>query len=129
MPRFFFDFRQGEECCEDTDGTEFATVEQAYLEAVKAAQDMWSELLRKRQDPRRCLFEVRSVRRELLFILPFQEVTDSCRDRAVPQVRPSFDELARVAHRTRKVSEEFVQTLHSVRQTLEESQALVRAEI
>ena len=42
MPRFFFDFRQGDERCADAQGTEFADVEQAYLEAFTAAQDMWA---------------------------------------------------------------------------------------
>ena len=84
MQRFFFDFCQGTERCPDAEGTEFANVEQAYLEAFKAAQDMWSEFLRQRQDPRRCVFEVRNDQRELLFALPFHEVMDSCRDREPP---------------------------------------------
>jgi len=56
-------------------------VEQAYLEAFKGAQDMWSELLRQRRDPRHCAFEVRDEQRDLLFVLPFQEVIESCDNR------------------------------------------------
>lgn len=81
MPRFFFDFRQGCERIADTRGIEFADVEEAYLESFRAAQDMWSELLKQRRDPRRCSFEVRSQQDEPLFVLPFQEVLDSCIDR------------------------------------------------
>jgi uncharacterized protein DUF6894 len=81
MPWYFFDFRQGQDHCAGEQSIEFANVEQAYLEAFKAAEDMWSELLRQRRDPRRCVFEVRDERRELLFVLPFQEVIESCRDR------------------------------------------------
>ena len=63
------------------EGAEFADVEQAYLEAFEGAQDMWSELLRQRRDPRQCAFEVRNERRDLLFVLPFMEVIESCEDR------------------------------------------------
>jgi hypothetical protein len=88
MPRFFFDFRQGQDHCADEQGTEFTSAEQAYLEAFKAAQDMWSELLRQRRDPTQCVFEVRDERRELLFVLPFQEVIESCQNsKDVPMQR------------------------------------------
>lgn len=129
MPRFFSDFRQGTDRCADAEGTEFANVEQAYLEAFKGAQDMWGELLRQRQDPRRCLFEVRNSRRELLFVLPFQEVMDSCVDRTAPPITTTFEGVAHLANRTKRVSDEFIETLHSVRRTLEESRALVKAKI
>ena len=39
---------------------------------------MWSELLRQRRDPRQCAFEVRNEQRDLLFVLMFQEVIESC---------------------------------------------------
>jgi len=81
MARFFFDFRQAGKYTRDLEGIEFAGVEQAYLEAFKAAQDMWSELLKQRRDPRRCVFEVRGGSGEILFVLPFQEVVDCCTDR------------------------------------------------
>jgi hypothetical protein len=78
MAHYFFDFREGSDCCADAQGTEFANVEQAYLEAFTGAQDMWSELLRQRRDPRQCAFEVRNEQRDLLFVLMFQEVIESC---------------------------------------------------
>jgi hypothetical protein len=84
MPRYFFDFRQGTQCSPDSHGADFATVEDAYLEGIKGIQDMWGDLLRKRQDPRRCRFEVRNEQRELLFVLPFQEALDCCLDRQHP---------------------------------------------
>ena len=87
MPRFFFDFHQGADRRPDTEGIEFASVEQAYLEAVRAVQDMWSEFLRQRQDPRRCVFEICNDQHELLLVLPFREVMDSCTDRTVPLMR------------------------------------------
>lgn len=129
MARFFFDFRQGSNRSHDAEGLEFAHVEQAYLEAVRAAQDMWAELLRKRQDPRRCIFEVRNEKRELLFILPFQEVLDSCLDRKCLPIQTVFDNVADSAHRTRRVSAEFIETLHAVQKTLTQSRALLKVKI
>ena len=129
MQRFFFDFRQGAERSLDAEGAEFASVEQAYLEAFSAAQDMWSEFLRQRQDPRRCSFEVRNAQRELLFVLPFHEVMDSCKDREVPALHTSFEQVTRAAERTRQVNAEFMHQLHLVRAALEQSRALLRAKV
>ena len=81
MPRFYFDFCQGNDRIPDAEGTELANAEQAYLEAFNGASDLWGDLLKQRQDPRRCRFEVRSEEGDLLFILPFQEVLDSCQNR------------------------------------------------
>jgi hypothetical protein len=83
MHRFYFDFRQGSEVVPDEEGCELASAEDAYLEAFKAAQEMWGALLAERSDPRRCAFDVRDAYGHLLFVLPFQELLDSCRDGAV----------------------------------------------
>jgi hypothetical protein len=129
MPRYFFDFCQGPDRCADADGTEFANVEQAYLEAFRGAQDMWSELLRQRRDPRRCTFEVRNRDRELLFVLPFQEVIDSCHDRQFAPVRQNLEKAALALNHTRRVSEQFTEALQAVHKTLAESRALLRAKV
>ena len=80
MSRFYFDFAQGILQERDSAGVELDNVEQAYLEAFSAAQDMWSELLKQRHDPRQCSFEVRGETGGCLFVLPFQEVLESCND-------------------------------------------------
>ena len=82
MPRFFFDFVQADRRTPDSEGVELAGVDQAYLEVFRTAQEMWSELLKQRRDPRRCSFEVRNGAGEILLIFPFQEVVDSCTDRS-----------------------------------------------
>lgn len=129
MPRFFFDFRQGAEICPDAEGTEFAHVEQAYLESFRAAQDMWGELLRQRRDPRRCLFEVRNGKRELLFVLPFMEVIESCTDRQQNPIRFNIEQATHAIAHSKRINEEFVRTLQAVRRTLEASRDLVRVEM
>jgi hypothetical protein len=129
MTRYFFDFRQGALCCPDTEGAEFPHVEQAYLEAFKAVQDMWTELLRKRQDPRRCVFEVRNEKGELLFVLPFQEVLDSCLDRQRVPVQNTLESAIESASRTKRVSDEFIEALHEVQKTLAHSRALLKVDV
>lgn len=129
MPRYFFDFRQGPDNCPDAEGSEFANVEKAYLEAFRAAQDMWSELLRQRRDPRRCVFEVRNGQRDLLFVLPFEEVMESCRDRAYPPVQQSIEKAALTLNHTRRVSEQFLKELSAVHKTLQESRALLQVKV
>ncbi len=127
MPLFFFDFRQGDEHVPDTEGIAFASTEDAYLEAVEAAQEMWGDLLRNRRDPRRCLFEVRDANRELLFILPFQELIDSCRDRRRPA--PNVDRATATAKattgRAKAANDAFQRILFDLRRTLAESRALL----
>jgi hypothetical protein len=87
---------------------------------------MWSELLRKRQDPRRCFFEVRNAEREILFVLPFQEVMDSCQDRALPPIHTMFEKVAASAQRTKRMTVEFQETLHAVKNTLADSRSLLQ---
>lgn len=58
--------------------------EHAYLEAYEAAAEMWGELLRKRNDPRRCAFDIRDPGGNVLFELSFTEVLDGCNDRSDP---------------------------------------------
>jgi hypothetical protein len=78
MARYFFHFRQGTSVSADDVGSDFPTVEDAYLSAVQAAQDMWRELLMKREDPLECSFEVVDQRGNEVFTLPFSEVLDAC---------------------------------------------------
>src|SRR5262249_43404767 len=76
---FYFNFRQGTSYSNDEEGCELPSVENAYLAAVRAAQDMWSELLVRREDPRACAFVVTDRDRKELFTLPFSEVLEACR--------------------------------------------------
>jgi hypothetical protein len=78
MARYFFNFRQGSTLSQDEEGSDFASVEDAYLSAVQAARDMWRELLIKREDPLECSFEVVDADGKEIFALPFSEVLDAC---------------------------------------------------
>jgi uncharacterized protein DUF6894 len=79
MRKFYFNFRQGQSFCPDEDGCDFASTDEAYLGAFVAAQELWRELLIRREDPRECAFEVTDLRGSALFTLPFSEILDVCR--------------------------------------------------
>jgi uncharacterized protein DUF6894 len=89
MSLFYFNFRQGPSFSIDDEGCQFTSVEDAYLGAVAAAQDMWRELLIRREDPMICAFDVRDEEGHELFTLPFSEVLDACHGRtATPGPQP-----------------------------------------
>lgn len=96
MTRCFFNFRQGSSYFMDHEGIEFDTVEEAYLEAVRAAKDIWSELLNRREDPLLCLFDVRDAKGNELFCLPFAEILESCAGRTPEHKLPALQDS--VAH-------------------------------
>jgi hypothetical protein len=79
MRKFYFNFRQGRSFCPDEEGCDFASTDDAYLGAFAAAQELWRELLIRREDPRECAFEVTDLRGSALFTLPFSEILDVCR--------------------------------------------------
>lgn len=135
MARFFFDFRQGQERVRDPEGTEFANAEEAFLDTVRAAQEMWSEMLQQRRDPRLCAFEVRDEGGNLLFTFPFQEALDSCTDRKPFAIHQTFDQVFATADRAKRVGTEFraelkrmCDTLKESRNLLEESRSLLEVE-
>ena len=80
MARFFFNFRRGETLQFDEEGTEFDTVELAFLAAFEAGRDMWRELMLERSDPATCAFEVSDSAGRSLFHLPFSEIAEVCGD-------------------------------------------------
>jgi hypothetical protein len=130
MSTFYFHFRQGPDLTKDQQGSEFDTVENAYLSAFRAAQDMWRDLLVERQDPRRCSFEVNDTDEQLLFVLPFSEVLDVCTDTGAPKRPTSMQESLRnaLAHqrRAQKVGDEMSDQLDTFRRSVAESMALLR---
>ena len=126
MAKFFFNFRQGAAYQIDDLGCEFASVEEAYLGAFTAAQDMWRELLIKREDPFLCAFEVMDEAGRDLFVLPFGEVLDACRGRTSSSMpvkpHPPFIQQALQSHQSALRSfDEVYSTVAKTRATLRES--------
>ena len=58
MPRFYFHLTKGQEFESDPDGLEFADLEAAYLEAFRAATEIWTEMLGHQQNPLELAFHI-----------------------------------------------------------------------
>ena len=74
MPRFFFNLNSQGNVSIDEVGTEFSSLESAYLDACKAILDIGLEKLRSRQDPAKDSFEIIDENRNVLMEVPFFEV-------------------------------------------------------
>ena len=120
---------------EDEAGAEYDSLEHAYLAAFAGAQEIWAELLPRRQDPRCFTCEIADASGTVLMTLPFSEVLDSCHG---PKWRkdptgPIDSALAKQNNAHEELSDEFRQLLLKCqgqvalsRQTIERSRALVR---
>jgi len=129
MSLYFFNFRQGDAYSIDDQGCEFESVEDAYLGAVKATQEMWLELLVRREDPLLCSFDVSDSRGNDLFTLPFSEVLESCHGRpASAALAPLSTQLARALATRRAANDAVNGVKHAMRQahsTLSETVSLL----
>jgi hypothetical protein len=91
IPHFYFDYFNGnrlEEAAAD-DGLELPDADAAYLEAFRAATEIWGEALHARRNPIRDYFRVRDRTGTVVLELPFAEVLESNRGgplRPPPQV-------------------------------------------
>src|SRR5262249_32175790 len=74
MPRFFFNLNSQGNVSVDEVGTEFSSLESAYLDACQAILDISLEKLRSRQDPAKDSFEIIDENRNVLMQVPFSEV-------------------------------------------------------
>lgn len=74
MPRFFFDFSSDGRVVADDVGTEFPSLEEAYLDACQSALEISFEKLRIRSDPHLDSVEILDARRRPLMQVPFSDV-------------------------------------------------------
>jgi hypothetical protein len=123
MPQFYFDFHGFGGVDRDGMGMEFENVETAYLAAFRAAQEMWSELLIQREDPRRCSFNIRDDQDRVVFVIPFSETLDACFDRSdSPSARSQssrniMKDAERARQDGRRCREEAAAALNSLEET------------
>jgi len=75
MARYFFHLVSPGQFSRDDIGTELPNAEAAYLEACDTALELSYEMLRERQDPSRHTFEITNADGQVVFELPFAEVT------------------------------------------------------
>ena len=97
MPHFFFDLRNGNVLERDELGLDLPDFESAYLEAHRAAIDIWSEARRKGGKPAYRCFEIRDSSGRMVTELPFDEALNVPSQIPPPQWRPSWltDELTK----------------------------------
>ena len=81
IPLFFFDYFDGQQLHEAEDGVELCDADAAYLEAFKAATEIWGEALQGRRNPRSDAFKIRDRTGVVVLELPFAEVLESSRGR------------------------------------------------
>jgi hypothetical protein len=129
MPRFFFDFHQAGQREIDLTGCELADVEQAYLEVLRTVQDMWSELLKQRRDPRQCSFVVRSEEGYILFDFPFQEAVDCCNHRLHAPIGNMLKEAGQTRAYANRMLEGFRQEIQASHQILKDARNLLRQDL
>ncbi|AWN38170.1 DUF6894 family protein [Methylobacterium radiodurans] len=77
MPLFFFDVRTPRGVEPDDIGSEFGSVEAAYLEACKAIPGMLVDLQREGEHARDLAFEIRDEAGRELWQIPFNEIYDA----------------------------------------------------
>ncbi len=74
MPHFFFNYISDGATFVDDIGTEFSSLEAAYLDACETALALAFEKLRERHNPANDAFEIVDDERNLLMQVPFSEV-------------------------------------------------------
>src|SRR5262245_55996431 len=101
IPLFFFDHYNGEYLDRDETGLVFPDLDSAYLEAIRAATEMWGEALLEVRNPGRERFEIRDLTGQVLLVLPFSEIIET--GKGARRLPPSFAELTATAGRVRNL--------------------------
>ena len=127
MPQFYFHLRRGDELIADAEGTELSHIEAAYLEAFKSAQELWTVLLAKREDPTVYAFEVTDERGRLGFVLPLTEVLETAqKGRARRRDREAVARASTLMLRTQELRTSLAGQIDAARQTVAQTRELMR---
>lgn len=124
MPRFFFHLVSPGSYEVDQEGSEFCSVESAFLDAREAAIDMSAEMLKDRMDPSRHQFEIVDAEGRFLIELPFSEVV-------WPRAMQANQQTARRAldvqiQRGKRLNAELQDEIAKSRRMLKQSRDLLR---
>lgn len=103
IPLFFFDYFDGQQLHQAEDGLELRDVDAAYLEAFKAATEIWGEALRARRNPYADAFSIRDGTGIVVLELPFAEVLESSRRLRLPPKRKAPSTSAALEFAARSV--------------------------
>src|ERR1700751_2845908 len=91
MPRFFFHFTSQGDVSRDEVGTEFPSLEAAYLDSCQSALEMSIDKLRVRDDPTNDSVEIADESGRLLMTIPFSEVIRPRQKRRIQTNRGATD--------------------------------------
>ena len=138
--RFYLNLRRGEmTVAPDDEGAEFASIEEAYLESFKGAQELWPELLRNRQDPSQYAYDITDREGAVLMQLPFAEIVECCRRIGVASTgvppkpgsaavtKRAFLEALERAYNLNRNSADLCAQLHAARQAVNDLRESTRA--
>ena len=124
MARYWFHLASASGVDLDEIGSDFDTLEAAYLDGCRAVVDISAEMLRERRDPSQHRFEIRDVLGRLVLELPWDEVLRPGRRRPPPPAStPLHEELAARVARSRELRSELRATFAWTRATLATAQA------
>ena len=104
MPLFFFNFTSGGIVTVDEVGTEFPSLEDAYLDSCRAALDMSFEKLGCRDDPYQDSLDILDAARRPLMHVPFSDVLQprpSSRHTGEPQWNETIDSFRKEMARSK----------------------------
>jgi hypothetical protein len=129
MARYYLHIWKGEVLeCEDKEGAEVASLEDAYLEAFASAQELWNDLIRRHRDPRQFAFVITDADGVALTELPFGEILESCHpilprlpmnaSRLIKATQEAVREAAENSRQARRLSAELRKGLDSVHQAI-----------
>lgn len=117
--RFFFAIEGGVEPSPDEFGSEFDSLEAAYIEGCRAALEISMEMLRDRLDPNSLRFEISGADGRILVELPFAEVLRPAARRQRPEtVTPALLRLRQQASERRRLVIELASTLDLTTSTM-----------
>jgi hypothetical protein len=125
MPWFYFDFTNGREIERDPDGLEFSSLEAAYLEAFRAAREIWAEMLERQEDPRDRAFHIHDGAGRLLLTLPFSEVLEATKGNRPKVLPPGARKLQVEMQRMQRLKGELSTMIVSAQRTIDESKTLL----
>jgi hypothetical protein len=125
----------------DDEGADFASIEEAFLEAFEGAQELWHEFLRNRDDPRRYAYEITDRHAVVLMELPFVEILESChpigpmsvsgsrKQPSAVMTKRAFLRAVENAHKLNTQSAELAATLRTAWKSINELKESTRASL
>ena len=125
MPLFFFNHSSAGNVCVDDIGTEFPSLESAYLDTCGAVLDIAFEKLRTQQDPEDDSFDIMDVEGHLLMHVPFSEVL---RPRPAPKMPAVYrgHQASAACHREIVRSRQLKTELHAEFEKIQSALDIIR---